>query len=152
MVPPSHAWHWHTLWLSGLWPRFEAMKRLLVDINAEEAARASRQPYAVWDFSGAYGPALEPPAAKGGTMKWFWEPVHYKRALGDALLSRMMGTATPGIPGGENFGVRLDSESLESHLGRLRALQAGYAVSHPNDVARIRELVDRVRGGAVATP
>lgn len=148
LIPPSHAWHWQTLWLSGLWPRFETMKRLLVSINAEEAARAGHEPYPIWDFSGAYGPALEPLSARQGeNMRWFWEPVHYKRALGDMLLSRMLGVAEEAGSDLATFGVRLDSAGLERHLERLRALQVGYAASYPDDVARIQVLMDKARGG-----
>jgi hypothetical protein len=144
LIPPSHAWHWQTLWLSGLWPRFEAMKRQLVSINEEEALRAGREIYPVWDFSGANGPALENlPATQAETMHWFWEPVHYKRALGDVVLSRVMGAAGHDAPEFAGFGVLLDNAGLERHLGRLRTLQQAYAASHPDDVARIKALMDQ---------
>lgn len=138
LIPPSHAWHWQTLWLSGLWPRFEEMKRQLVKVNKEEALRAGRVAYPVWDFSGAYGPALEQsPSTRTQTMHWFWEPVHYKRALGDALLSRIMKATEHDQAKTSEFGVLLDSQGLEHHLGNLRALQQAYATSHPDDMARI---------------
>lgn len=141
LIPPSHAWHWQTLWLSGLWPRFEAMKRQLVSINEEEALRAGHATYPVWDFSGTYGPALEPPAGLAQTMRWFWEPVHYKRALGDVLLSRVMGSTEQDTPELTNFGVRLSSEELERHLERLRSFQQIFMESHPGDVIQIKALM-----------
>lgn len=144
LIPPSHAWHWQTLWLSGLWPRFEEMKRQLVKINESEALRAGRAAYPIWDFSGAYGPALEPsPTRQTKTMSWFWEPVHYKRTLGDLLLSRVMGMAGHDAPEIAGFGVLLDGPGLESHLGKLRALQQAYAKDHPDDMARIRASISR---------
>lgn len=144
LIPPSHAWHWQTLWLSGLWPRFEEMKRQLVKVNDSEAARAGRRAYPIWDFSGAYGPALEQsPTTQTGTMRWFWEPVHYKRTLGDFLLSRVMGTAGHDAREIAGFGVLLDGPGLESHLGRLRALQQAYATNHPGEMARIRASINR---------
>jgi hypothetical protein len=144
LIQPSHAWHWQTLWLSGLWPRFEEMKRQLVSINEAEALRAGREIYPVWDFSGTYGPALEPlPATKTETMRWFWDPVHYKRALGDVLLNRLMGPTEHDSPELAGFGVLLDSADVERHLGRLRALQQAYAANHPNDVAQITALINQ---------
>ncbi|MDP1678937.1 MAG: hypothetical protein Q8L02_02210 [Candidatus Nitrotoga sp.] len=144
LIPPSHAWHWQTLWLSGLWPRFEELKHQLVSINEEEALRAGRETFPVWDFSGAYGPALEKlPATKTETMRWFWEPVHYKRALGDVVLSSVMGVAEHDAPEFAGYGVILDGAGLERHLGRLRTLQQAYAASHPDDVARIKALMDQ---------
>jgi hypothetical protein len=146
LIPPSHAWHWQTLWLSGLWPRFEEMKRQLVNINEAEALRAGREAYPVWDFSGAYGPALEQsPTTQTETMRWFWEPVHYKRSLGDFLLSRVMGTAVHDAPEIAGFGVLLDGPGLESHLGRLRDLQQAYAENHPDDMARIMASINQAR-------
>jgi hypothetical protein len=143
MIQPSHAWHWQTLWQSGLWSRFEEAKRQLVRINEEEALRAGLDTYPIWDFSGAYGPALEqPPSTQSEKMHWFWEPVHYKRTLGDAMLSRIMGTAdiTSEIAG---FGVQLDSAGLENHLVWLRTLQRAYATSHPDDAAKIKASMDQ---------
>ncbi len=145
LIPPSHAWHWQTLWLSGLWPGFEEMKRQLLSINEAEARRAGRKAFPLWDFSGAYGPALEQlPTTQTGTMHWFWEPVHYKRALGDKLLDKMMHAATEhDAPDMAGFGVLLKGQELESHLGRLRAMQRTYAASHPDDVARIKASMDQ---------
>jgi len=144
LIPPSHAWHWQTLWLSGLWPRFEEMKRQLVKIDESEALRAGRGAYPIWDFSGAYGPALEQsPTTQTKTMRWFWEPVHYKRTLGDFLLSRVMGTAGHDAPEIAVFGALLNGPGLERHLAKLRALQQAYAENHPDDMARIRASINR---------
>ncbi|MHB9101385.1 MAG: hypothetical protein ACYC2E_07730, partial [Sulfuricella sp.] len=60
LISPAHAWHWETLHQSGLRPRFEEMKRMIVRINHEEATRAGKTEYQVWDFSGMVGPSLEP--------------------------------------------------------------------------------------------
>lgn len=145
LIPPSHAWHWQTLQLSGLWPRFESMKRLLVKINAEEAKRAGREPYPVWDFSGSYGPTLEPlPYKPDHTMHWFWDPVHFKRSFGDVLLSRVMSEEASPVSEHANLGIRLTESNLEIHLEQLRLLQEGYAAKHQNEVTRIKDLVDSI--------
>lgn len=87
LIPPSHAWHWQTLWLSGLWPRFEETKRQLVKINESEALRAGRGAYSIWDFSGAYCPTLEqPPTRQTESMRWFWEPVALQAHFGGFAL------------------------------------------------------------------
>jgi len=149
IVPPSHAWHWQTLWFSGLWPRFEDMKRTIVALNEEEARRAGRAPYPVWDFSGATGPALEPvPEAPGPRMQWFWEPVHFKRALGDAMLDAVMGGAPPSTPDLAGFGARIDSSSIDRHLERLRAAQSAYELRNPVAIDRIRRLMAEASSGS----
>lgn len=139
LISPSHAWHWQALWQSGLWPRFEEMKRLLVSLNAEEAARTGREAFPLWDFSGSYGPALESVAAKSHMpMLWFWEPVHYKSALGDAVLSRIDGAPMDAVLA--DFGVRLDQADLEAHLSWLRDLQKRFAAAEPGVVELIASL------------
>jgi hypothetical protein len=143
LISPSHGWHWQTLELSGLWPRFEAMKRRMVEINAEEARAAQRPPYPIWDFSGTCGPALEPaPVDASSRLHWFWEPVHYKKALGDVMLDRIAGRGET-VPAWGQCWATLDPGGLDSHLARLRELQRDYATTHPTDVARIHLLAGK---------
>jgi hypothetical protein len=140
LISPSHAWHWEALELSGLWPQFEAIKRNVVQINTEESSRAGRPAFAVWDFSGSYGPSLEPvPTSAIAKMRWYWEPVHYKRELGDLMLNRILrDVRSPEWP---EFGVRLEPGNLEAHLATLRDLQRAYAAEHPDVIAGIRALL-----------
>jgi hypothetical protein len=140
LFSPSHAWHWQSLELSGLWPRFETIKRNVVAINAEESTRAGRPEYPVWDFSGAYGPSLEPPPrSDDASMRWYWEPVHYKPELGDLMLNRMLrNSVSPQWP---DFGMMLERDNLELHLTRLRDLQQEYATENPDVIAAIRTLM-----------
>src|SRR5574337_907320 len=154
LIPPSHAWHWQTLWESGLWPRFEEMKRLLVSVNAMEAERVGREAFPVWDFSGSDGPALEPlPTTPGASMKWFWELVHFKEALGEVLLSRVTGMPIDD-PALTNFGVRLDTSNIEAQMSRLRDLQQDFAADHPEAVALIQERAQLLRreGASAGAP
>lgn len=140
LISPSHAWHWQALELAGLWSRFEAIKRNIVQINMEEASRAGRSAFPLWDFSGAYGPSLEPvPRSAGEKMRWYWETVHYKRELGDLMLERMLrNVRSPEWP---DFGVRLEPDNIEAHLALLRDLQRAYAGAHPDVVAGIRAMM-----------
>lgn len=149
LVSPSHAWHWQTLWVSGLWKRFERMKRLFVQINDEEARRAGRPAFRLWDFSGSYGVALEPPAPSGARMNWFWEPVHYKGALGDVILSRIAGQVDAGSSQ-QDFGVPLDASTLDAHLAHLRELQRDFAAGHPDEAAQISRIFERISGRTAA--
>jgi len=147
IIHPSHAWHWQTLWFSGLWPRFETMKRKMLSINAEEAVRAGHKAYPVWDFSGSYSTALELiPEKQVETMHWFWEPVHYKNALGDIVLDQVM-NEDMNHSKKTDFGVRLDEAGLEDHLTRLRNLQKQYAANYPDQIAQIHDLMAEVTAG-----
>lgn len=142
LIHPAHAWYWQTLWLSDLWSRFEEMQREIVAINAEEASRAQHQPYPIWDFSGSYGPTLEPvPSEQGKPMYWFWEPAHYKKTLGYKLLDRIMGSQ-PSTGGFNDFGVRLDIADLQAYQAKLRGLQVSYAAQYPDDAATIQSIAN----------
>lgn len=140
LIPPSHAWHWQTLWQSGLWPRFEEMKRALVIINEEEALRAARPPFVILDFSGSQGPALEAlPADAAHKMRWFWEPVHFKTELGDRVLAEVMAN-NPADVTVAPFGTRLTAANLDSHLAQIRARQQAFEIEQPDIAEHIREL------------
>lgn len=139
-IPPSHAWHWQALWESGLWPKFEAMKEALVTLNEEEAQRAGRPPFPLWDFSGSEGPALEPvPTDMTEKMTWFWEPVHFKSTLGDRVIDRVMAGEQPEMPPG-TIGQSLRAETLGMQLERLRALQHAFGTHNPEVVAHLQSL------------
>ena len=118
-----------------------------VQINTEESSRAGRPAFAVWDFSGAYGPSLEPvPKDANAKMRWYWEPVHYKRELGDLMLNRILrDIRSPEWPG---FGVNLEAGNIEAHLAGLRDLQRSYAAEHPEAIAEIRALINKANYAA----
>lgn len=140
LIPPSHAWHWQTLWHSALWPQFEDMKRALVSINEEEARRATRAAFPVLDFSGSSGPALESvPLSPAQPMQWFWEPVHFKPALGDRLIAQVM-DESGGRTAPAALGTPITSSNIDAHLQRLRRLQEDYAAAHPDVAERVRQL------------
>jgi hypothetical protein len=149
LFSPSHASHWQALEVAGLWQQFENVKRNVVRISYEEASRARRPPFPVWDFSGAYGPNLEPmPTSANSRMNWYWESVHYKPELGNLMLDQMLrGFASPDWPG---FGVQLNPDNIEMHLFNLRAHQQQYAAQHPDVVAAIKAIMGKAGSGGCA--
>jgi hypothetical protein len=60
VIAPSHARQLETIAAAGLWNDFEAWKRMLVVIDAEEARKAGRSAFAIWDFSGYSEVTTEP--------------------------------------------------------------------------------------------
>ncbi|KAB2970572.1 hypothetical protein [Zoogloea sp.] len=102
----------------GIADLFADWKRLIV-------ATASRHPgVKVWDFSGISQETLEAIPAPGDRqtqLKYYWEAGHFKKALGDKLLARVMGEDN-------GFGVELRPDNLEAWLStdrqRLDALLA----------------------------
>lgn len=73
LVSPAHARQWEVINVLGLWPRWEEWKRMLVRINEEEARKAGKAPFPLWDFSGHNSITSEEFPASGDVqtmMRW----------------------------------------------------------------------------------
>jgi hypothetical protein len=137
-VSPAHSRQWEVLAEAGLWPLWELWKETLVTLNEEESARANREPFPLYDFSGHRGYAAEPfpPAGDAdGRMSWFIDSSHYRPALGEIVLDRLM------HPDKNNempaFGTRLDRRNVGQHLARLRQDRETWRGRNPDEVAEI---------------
>lgn len=127
---------------AGLWSAFEDWKRSLVmTIDEERAAGRLRAKVTLWDFSGVSEPASEaipPPKDRKTELHWYWEGGHFKSALGDRMLSQILGEP--------EFGVSLSAEMLDAHLARLRAGMADYRGTKPQLASEAAELIDAAKG------
>lgn len=140
LISPSHAWHWEALRIKGAWSRFEHIKRMLVRINAEEADKAGKPAFALWDFSGYNDLSVEEVPAPNDEkehMRWFWESVHYKKPLGDLVLDRVLDYHATGRVAPQDFGVKITPANIEEHLNNLQKGQKEWEEAHPRDVAEI---------------
>lgn len=147
-ISPSHARQWEVLAALGLWNAWEDWKRQLVRINAEEAARAHRKPFPLWDFSGYHGistESLPDPNSPDAEMAGYIESSHYKPAIGNLVLDRMFDLKVPGrtLPG--DFGVLLTQDGIDQHLEAIRSARMRYRQTHPQDIAEIAELEIEVK-------
>ena len=104
---------------AGLWPRVEQLK---MDISAL-VAEANSDTITAWDFL-EYAPysteRLPPPGDLVTQLRWFWEPVHFKRALGDVMLQRVfLGTPV-------DFGAPLTAATVEARNQAVREQQRAF--------------------------
>ncbi|KQZ44295.1 hypothetical protein [Duganella sp. Root1480D1] len=125
---------------SGIWPRFEEWKRIVLE--EAEAARG-RYPQAhivVHDFSGfgEFNCETIPGPNEKGSTHWYWEAGHQKPALGEEMLRRMLGGAPE-----SGFGMALTLQNLEQDRQRIAAERATCAAAHPALFAEAHELVAR---------
>jgi hypothetical protein len=107
-IPPSHADYLDLLDRAGLWPRYQQVKAALTRLVAAQHDDGVR----LWDFSCYDAYATEPIPAPGdrrASTQWFWEPNHFKRALGEKMLATM-------YHGGTAFGIRLTPQNLGARL------------------------------------
>jgi hypothetical protein len=113
-IPPYHAQLLEIIERDGLWSSFEDWKRALVQVIAAKCStmKATPCPIPLVDFSGYNAYTTEPVPPKGDThtqTRWYWEAGHYKAALGDVMLNRL-------ISGAGTFGQALTKTSIEGVL------------------------------------
>ena len=110
----------------GLGALFAQWKKRIVDLAARH--QEPGQVLEVWDFSGLAPQTLEaipPPDDRHTQLKWFWEAGHFKPALGDVALARMLGEDN-------GFGIRLSPDNIDDWVARDRAgVQALMAAPSP---------------------
>lgn len=125
VIYPYHAHLLEIIRITGHWPAFEAWKRAVVHIVAEEARTAGGESIPLWDFSGfneLASEAVPPKSDRQTKMRWYWEAGHFKRELGDLILERLF-DPTESRTG---FGVLLDTSNIEEQIAAIRAQEVNY--------------------------
>ena len=113
-IHPYHARYFDIIDRVGLGPTFEVWKRQLC-AEAENARRRGGD-VIFYDFTGYDAISTEAVPAEGDTstlMHWYWEPGHYKAALGERMLARMLGQSG-------DWGQVLTPATLDEDLERFR--------------------------------
>ena len=136
VIPPYHADLLEMFDKAGLWDRFEAWKIGLVKLvyGSLDSREVTGQ---LWDFSGYDRYSTEPVPEKGDrhtTVNWFWEPGHFKRALGDLLLKRVLDNEP------SDFGVELTSATIDEQLKKIRLARENYRITRETQIARVDDI------------
>jgi hypothetical protein len=132
-INPYHADYLASLELAGRWPEFESWKRQLTTLATEFNVE-------LWDFSGINPLSTEQVSAPGDkttTLKWFWEPAHYRKEFGDLMLSRMLRRYCD-IDNTSPVGILLTAENIDSHLMLLRNDMVRYKQEFGSDIERLQ--------------
>ena len=109
----------------GLWEAFQGWKRTMVAEIAAHPSTVTGSRMLLWDFSGFHRYATEPiprPQDRSTQLQYYWEAGHFKKALGDLVLNRVLGQETSPDAA---FGVVLTPQNVEAVLaqGRTRRLR-----------------------------
>ena len=88
------------------------------------------------DFSGYNRITAEAIPQQTGreSMDYYWEHSHYRSEAGELVLQQLL--AQPGANKGVDFGVELDSTTIEAHLRQTRLDRSQYCRSHPQETAQ----------------
>lgn len=114
----------------GLAPVFARWKSLMAhDIESMRAAYPAAQ-ITLWDFSGFSPFQCEVIPARGDKLtatQWYWEAGHFKPALGNLVLARILGDAEQS----DNFGVPLTASNLAQNQHRFELERAACMQTYP---------------------
>lgn len=120
-IHPYHADFLLMLEQVNLWDSFETWKRVVVNAVAQTTGD-SPGAITLFDFSGFNQFTTEPVPAAGDRkteMSWYWEPGHYKSALGEQMLATVFHE-------GSQFGHILTPGNIESVLSEIRRERAEF--------------------------
>jgi hypothetical protein len=112
IIYPYHAAVLDLMQKDGLWPSFEAFKRVLVQL-----VWRSYPGTRIVDFSGYNLYTTEPPPPDGvrQPMRWYWEPGHFRTSLGDQIVERLFNKK-----GDHDFGRDLRPDTVDAVLRATR--------------------------------
>jgi hypothetical protein len=126
VLPPAHEDELRLIDQAGLWNVYEHWLRSLAMIVSGHYGA----PTPLWDFGGYSHYTTEPLPVQNGERTetvWFWDIFHFKRKLGDLIISRLL-TGQP-----KDFGFLLTPESAEIELARERtAIDCSHSTSAPS--------------------
>ena len=138
VIYPYHAQMLAMFEDAGLWPLFEAWKAQLVQEMGAVRARYPDAHISLTDFSGYGAYNCEPiPAAneRSKATRWYWEAGHFKKALGDIVLRRVMSPQETAPDDGQ-FGMSLDAARLEANRARIAQERGSCVAAQPGLFAR----------------
>lgn len=143
LIYPYHAQIMAMFEKAGLWPAFEQWKSMLVHEVQQIRRTHPGVSVTLWDFSGYSPIQCERIPAQGDfstSPRWYWEAGHFKAALGDLVLSRMLdGGAAQTTP--PKFGVALGEQNFGENKLRIARERESCAASYPDLFEKVAVLV-----------
>jgi hypothetical protein len=137
-IMPSYVDQLEVLRQTGLTPLFDRWK---MDVaRTIETADPTAPPTPLWDFTGIspYTTELLPgPNDTTRPLQYFWEPIHFRTALGDLMVRRMLDNGGPA-----GWGETVTTASLPARAAAEVEKQRQWAETHPADVARLAAVID----------
>lgn len=145
---PYHAHLLEIFRITGHWAAFDEWKRSVVKLLADEASAANRSAFEFWDFSGFNSLTSEIIPAKGdrtSRMRYYWEAGHFKKELGDLMLSRMLSQSE--LPA--EFGKLLTHSNVEEQISLIKAQGSEYRKTHSQEIDELAGLMAKTTAGKI---
>jgi hypothetical protein len=135
---PSHVRSLALLEEAGLWPELERFKRALAERS---------EAFELWEFGGAdprsTAEEVPPPGDTTTRTRWYWESSHYRKELGDVVLTRVLGKQVEEAWAG--WGEPVTPRTAPRVLARVASELAAWKSAHPRDVAELKRVLAEAR-------
>jgi hypothetical protein len=135
LTAPSHVYYDLVVRALGQWPDYVAWLRMLVQTASSAPCQVK-----VWDFSLVNPVVTEPvpPAGSQDEMAFYYDIVHFKAEVGQAMLAIAFGyhSNADGLTG-----ELLTPQTIDAVIGRVDASLRAYAAAHPDVVAHVEQIV-----------
>jgi hypothetical protein len=105
--------------------------------KADLTRLAEAETVPLWDFTGYSAYTTEPLLAQSDSSgRWFWEPSHFRKELGDLVLERLF----DGPRADPAFGVRLTTANLADHWAHIAAQRRHWQSVATKELRLLREI------------
>ncbi|HAQ35709.1 MAG: hypothetical protein CMF74_02390 [Maricaulis sp.] len=136
-IHPVHVWQEEAGYRAGVNDQEYALRRdAVAQLNARTPGEAEQPCFdgpalQLWDFGGYQPVSLTaPPDWDGnGPNPWYYVPAHYRPTLGQAVLDRLRGLDRQPPVNADQFGYRLDGETLDTLLAAREARREAWLSS-----------------------
>lgn len=125
-ISPAHVTQTEAIYTAGQWQILEEWKREVVKILP------------VWDFSDYNSITTEAISEK---MQHYIDSSHYKEAIGNSILDRILSRNLNKIP--PDFGVYLTPNNVEAQLAKLKRDRDRWARQFPDEVELVKKIKEK---------
>jgi hypothetical protein len=138
LINPYHTHYLVLIELAGKWDLLEQWKRDVLAITSAHGVQ-------LWDFNAFDGYSSESPTGSYKTsamLRWFWEPAHYRKELGDLMLASIEDQDCQAANTLPKVGVLLTPADIEPHLSGLRSSLDGYRANRQEEYKALSTLIN----------
>jgi hypothetical protein len=143
-ISPVHASHIEIISQLDLLIELEDWKRELVRVTESVNSELNESNIiTLWDFSGYNSITTEavPPEADEKYMSWYRDSSHYSSRTGNLILNQILNPQNSMHQIPEDFGIPLNSATIENYLQQQRSKALQYRNEQPAEIKHIKMLI-----------
>jgi hypothetical protein len=149
-ISPLHARQLESIQQAGKWDDFVAWKQAAVNLVSSKTGCN----ITLWDFA-RHSKITEEPVPQSGPMKYYWESSHYRKLVGDAILTATVGgqsdphvwQAKFGDDFDGSFGEQLTASGFLASMQREDQARDAWRKANPAIVSDVASLKNAATSG-----